>query len=73
MMQKELKASLVVAYERLDKVTANGDQVVAKRRFAGLRSDLAQDVMAAIGAAIGNVIEGAYLHTEVSREYIVLN
>lgn len=73
MTQKELKASLVVAYERLDKVTANGDQVVAKRRFAGLRSDLAPEVMAAIGTAIGNVIEGAYLHTEVSREYIVLN
>ncbi len=32
---EEIKTSLVIVFERKDKVTANGDAVVARRRYNG--------------------------------------
>ncbi|WP_214850272.1 DUF1659 domain-containing protein [Exiguobacterium sp. s193] len=70
---EEIKTSLVVVYERQDKVSPNGDAIIAKRRFNGLRPNLAPEAVAAIGQAIGTLIAGTYAHSEISRDYALLN
>ncbi|MGX8178936.1 DUF1659 domain-containing protein [Exiguobacterium artemiae] len=70
---EEIKTSLVVVFERKDKVTPNGDAVLARRRFNGLRADLEPQVAASIGQAIGQLLAGSYTHTEISRDFALLN
>ncbi|WP_214801289.1 MULTISPECIES: DUF1659 domain-containing protein [unclassified Exiguobacterium] len=70
---EEIKTSLVVVFERADKVSPNGDALIARRRFNGLRPDLAPEAVAAIGQAIGAIITGTYTHSEISRDYALLN
>ncbi|WP_313491025.1 DUF1659 domain-containing protein [Exiguobacterium sp.] len=69
---EEIKTSLVIVFERKDKVTANGDAVVARRRYNGLRSNLSADVVASIGQAVGSLLDGRYALTEISRDYALL-
>ena len=70
---EEIKTSLVVVFKRNDKVTPNGDAVLARRRFNGLRADLDPQAVASIGQAIGKLLSGAYTHTEISRDFALLN